>query len=42
MPKHQEIKIIVHRPKPENADKFAAIISKEWVNLIETLLTQPK
>ena len=42
MPKQKEIKIVVHKPTPENADKFASILSKEWVNLIEVLITQPK
>jgi hypothetical protein len=42
MRKPKDIKIVVHKPKPENAERFATTISKEYVRLIEALLTNPK
>jgi hypothetical protein len=42
MRKSKPIKIVVHPPKPENAEKFAAILSAERVRLLEALLTTPR
>ena len=37
----KEIEIVVHRPKPENIEKFEAVLSEELARLIEVLLTKP-
>jgi hypothetical protein len=42
MPKPKEIRIIVHKPAPENAYKFDKSLSEELVKLIELLLTIPR
>ena len=42
MRKTKDIKIVVHRPNPENEEKFAATLSTELVKLIEVLMTKPK
>jgi hypothetical protein len=42
MRKPKDIKLVVHGPRPENAEKFATVLSKEYVRLIEALLTMPK
>lgn len=38
----KDINIIIHKPKPENADKFTSVLSEELIRLIEALLTKPK
>ena len=42
MRKSKDIKIVVHKPKPENAERFAATYGKELVKLLEVLITKPK
>ncbi len=41
MRKEQEIKIVVHKPEPENNKMFEAVLSEELVKLIEVLLAPP-
>ena len=42
MRKSKDIKIVIHKPKPENVGKFEATLGEELVKLIEVLLTRPK
>ena len=42
MCKSKDIKIVVHKPTPENESKFATTLSTELVKLIEVLMTKPK
>lgn len=42
MRKQKDIKIVVHKPVLENAQKFETLLSKEFVKLIEALITKPQ
>jgi len=42
MRNRKDIKIVVHKPKPENAEKFMTILKEEKVRLIEALIVTPK
>lgn|GEM_PF-3118734 len=42
MRKTRDIKIVVHKPQPENAVQFTTTLSTELVRLVEVLLTKPK
>ena len=42
MRKFKEMKLVVHKPRPENTEKFMTTLSTEYIRLIEVLMTQPK
>ena len=42
MRKWKEIKIIVHKPKPENTEKFITTLSGEYARLMEAVIIKGK